>query len=630
MLASGASAIFTLNVTNASSGIFQVGVTSISINNPIRFAFINTTTTVIYNTQSSVISNTNNVYVANNTLVSLNSTITDTDLKNATVNVSLINSTINEAVLTLIDEYWVNDSIIADKGDTNGFVNLTITAYDNAGIVNNSINMTVAIDATPPSQPANFTNATEPFINSVYVSWIASWNGSADPNNGSGINHYQIEQTNDSFNYLTVPRDIINASDIRTGYEPDASWFTNWVPSEVVGGVSCTECHALPQHSGVGNFWVKYNQSFLYIIVHVPDNDSTMDDSIQVAFDNVSGATAPQPYDILYDLSEDNILTSYTGNGTAWNASNTTAAAHFVNGTGTHAPRYEIRIPLNEIGNPVNNTVINFYFATTKSNESGFNEITTHYPLFANTINPSTWKTITYRNFTDYVSIANTTSTDYIIQNLIGSYRYSFSVRAIDNVGNIGNRSVPLMLETSEIPTYNVSGYLLNTLGNGVSGLVEITGIVFSVVSSNSDGSYTMFAHPNDTSSLLGRAPGYEPNSTVIITINGTDLFDVNITLTDDTAPTVTSNTNDVIVAKGTAPLLNATITDLGTGVKDATVNVSAINSSINEAILDLNAYGFWTNDSIIADKATSGFVNITITAYDTIPSPHCYIYKER
>ncbi len=145
-LNAGASKVFTLNVTNTSSGTFRVNVTA-TARNSSQFGYINTTTTVTDITPPSVTSNTNNAYVANDTFVSLNASITDTDtgVKNATVNVSQINSTINAAVLTLTGGYWVNNSIIADKV-TSGFVNLTITAYDNAGNVNSSVNMTVQVN----------------------------------------------------------------------------------------------------------------------------------------------------------------------------------------------------------------------------------------------------------------------------------------------------------------------------------------------------------------------------------------------------------------------------------------------------------------------------------------------------
>ncbi len=93
----------------------------------------------------------------------------------------------------------------------------------------------------------------------------------------------------------------------------------------------------------------------------------------------------------------------------------------------------------------------------------------------------------------------------------------------------------------------------------------------------------------------------------------------INMTVwSDATSPDVTSNTNNIIVLNNSLLTLNATISDLGSGVKNATVNVSAINSTINEAILN-NVSGFWINNSIIADKVTSGFVNLTITAYDNV-----------
>jgi len=108
--------------------------------------------------EPSVISNTNNIWVANGSTVVLNATITDSlsGIKNSTVNVSLINSTINEAVLTKQagTDYWINESIIADVGDTGGLKNLTITAYDNVSNCNNTVNITVGIDENAPSVTA--------------------------------------------------------------------------------------------------------------------------------------------------------------------------------------------------------------------------------------------------------------------------------------------------------------------------------------------------------------------------------------------------------------------------------------------------------------------------------------------
>ncbi len=95
-----------------------------------------------------VTSNTNNLISPNGSFLTLNATINDAfpGVNNATVNVSAINSTINEAMLTLTGDYWINTAIIADRGQSTEFMNLTITAYDYSGNANNSINMTAWIE----------------------------------------------------------------------------------------------------------------------------------------------------------------------------------------------------------------------------------------------------------------------------------------------------------------------------------------------------------------------------------------------------------------------------------------------------------------------------------------------------
>ncbi|WP_445475228.1 NosD domain-containing protein [Methanococcoides methylutens] len=88
--------------------------------------------------------------------------------------------------------------------------------------------------------------------------------------------------------------------------------------------------------------------------------------------------------------------------------------------------------------------------------------------------------------------------------------------------------------------------------------------------------------------------------------------------LIDTTEPVVIVNTPiDLWVNNGTVLYLNATITDVGSGVKNATVNVSGINDTINTAVLTNTADNYWTNDSIIVNTSNSGLQNLTITAYN-------------
>lgn len=197
-------------------------------------------TMVVDGTPPSVTSNTNNVYVLNGTLLTLNATITDalSGVKNATVNVSAVNSTINNAVLTIQGGFWLNTTIIADRGATNGFRNLTITAYDNAGNRNNSINMTVWITMPPniTSWGNNFTNDNtllfdvplDTSVNfnvtanqSVNYSW--TYNG-ADQN--QNFNNFTKQFTSLGLNYINATVNNTNG----TGYK---NWTINVVPATI-------------------------------------------------------------------------------------------------------------------------------------------------------------------------------------------------------------------------------------------------------------------------------------------------------------------------------------------------------------------------------------------------------------
>jgi len=117
---------------------------------------------------------------------------------------------------------------------------------------------------------------------------------------------------------------------------------------------------------------------------------------------------------------------------------------------------------------------------------------------------------------------------------------------------------------------------------------------------------------------------GFEGNC--ILTINATDdagkanTSEKITVVVDDLAPRVTANPtvypdNQNAARNGSLITLNATIIDLGVGIKNATVNVSQINSSFGDIQLT-NISGFWINDSVIV-MALEGTYYLNITAYD-------------
>ena len=86
----------------------------------------------------------------NGSLITLNASISDTGagVKNATVNVSQINSSFGDIQLTNINGFWINDSVIVMAPDGTYFLN--ITAYDNAGNMNGAVNLSVKVDNIYP------------------------------------------------------------------------------------------------------------------------------------------------------------------------------------------------------------------------------------------------------------------------------------------------------------------------------------------------------------------------------------------------------------------------------------------------------------------------------------------------
>ncbi len=86
----------------------------------------------------------------NGTIITLNATITDTGfgVKNASVNVSSLNSSLSVIYLTNVSGYWMNNSITVNAGD--GVYLLNITSHDNVGNMNTGARLSVTVDNIPP------------------------------------------------------------------------------------------------------------------------------------------------------------------------------------------------------------------------------------------------------------------------------------------------------------------------------------------------------------------------------------------------------------------------------------------------------------------------------------------------
>lgn len=158
----------------------------------------------------------------NGTAITLNATITDeiSGIKNASVNTSLLNTSIDTIWLNKVSGFWINNSVVINARD--GIYRLNITAYDNAGNINNTEQFTVTVDNTPPTiescqtaYPLGFTaakNGTNIILNATISDLLGGVKNASV--NASQINSSMDEVTlypdNGSWTNSSV---IVNAFD---------------------------------------------------------------------------------------------------------------------------------------------------------------------------------------------------------------------------------------------------------------------------------------------------------------------------------------------------------------------------------------------------------------------------------
>lgn len=362
------------------------------------------------------------------------------------------------------------------------------------GTISNLIVNAILSDITPPTAPTDLNSSA------VLSDLIALfWNASTDPDDP--VAQYTIEKTNESFLFGNGRTAINATNNYTTGYESDAYWFTmkNNAP------VNCDTCHT-GANSGrdnwTANFWIKYDSTYLYLAAHMADNDTDSgDDGISILFDvNKTGGTAPQTDDRNCKLYEDNTTEFKKGNGTGWVLQNpaNSSFAYSVKGSGGKGPRYELRIPLAEIGNPGNGSTIRWMFKNECTNGTDFLIRDANFPKTGDNGNPtneddpSTWSTITFRNGYAYDTVGTTTlaETYYTAMNLISQYRYNFTVKATDSNGNTGPRSNYYNVTTSHDQGYAVSGYVKTPLGIFIPDAVVFIGHYY--VLTDSTGKFTL------------------------------------------------------------------------------------------------------------------------------------------
>ena len=318
-------------------------------------------------------------------------------------------------------------------------------------------------------------------------------------------------------------------------------------------------------------------------------------------------------------------MLTYSGNGSGWvfNGSLTNISA--VKGAGSLAPRAEVAIPLSEIGNPTNGSVVRFMFGVHCTNGSDFVQRGEHFPETSDHFNPSTWALLTYRNAPQWDPFGNTTGNSFWALNLSANFRYSFSAYAIDNSSNVGARSDTLVVQTSDRLGFNINGYVKSVVGVGIANAIveeieyheisDATG--YYLLHNLTNGSYSIYAtYGNHISgSVWGNVSGADVNN-VNMTLNNLNvtisnvsaLYNVSLFQSVTIYPIGTDNDSDVLIWNSN-------------GTSDPRVTFS--NSTGQFAFIsngsDVGTY--WYNISVDDGFGSTDMVNFSIAVGNVGPS---------
>jgi hypothetical protein len=451
--------------------------------------------------------------------------------------VSAINSTLNEVILIKQDgDYWTNATIIADRGATSGWVNLTITAYDNVSLVNNTVNMTVGIDENP-------TSVTAITVGQWYANGSVATLNASITNGGAGVKNatVNVSAINSTLNEVILVKQ-------------DGDYWTN---TTIIADRGDT--------SGLQN-----------LTITAYDNVSNVNNTVNMT---VGIDTMPPVVTAIEPIG------SHVSNGSALELNVSVTDEH----SGVNASAVWVNV------SNINNTLGNFSL-----NRIGTSDYW-NGSIIVNTTNEGTQNLTVYA----YDNVSNCNSS----VNLTAGRDFAPpSVTAVTVGQWYANNSV--MTLNASI-TDELSG-----VKNATVNVSAINSTLNEVILIKQDGDYwtnaTIIADRGNTAVLQNLTiTAYDNVSLANNTVNMT----VGI---DENEPVVTAITVGVWTANNSVVTLNASITDSQAGVKNATVNVSAINSTLNEVILIKQDGDYWTNATIIADIPTTATKNLTITTYDS------------
>ncbi|MBP1907846.1 PGF-pre-PGF domain-containing protein [Methanolobus bombayensis] len=595
-------------------------------------------------------------WVNNGSTLNLNLSAVDigganaSNISTVTVNVSLVNST-TTAILSNIGgtDYWYNNSLLVSSSE--GSIDLQIEASDNAGNVNNSVNLTLKVDNTNPVVSNESVVYTSGF-NAVNRNETVLLNFTAidvtSDLNLSAVN-INVSNLNSSLNWETMTPAVGNNFTLSVIID-NSSTGTAVVPISVADNATNTNTsqsisvvldNSGPLVTGVtpdGSQWLT-NGSTIDINVSSTDIGDAGVQNLMVDISSVNATGTANLANLAGDYWTNSSLTVLTANeGTidlpvsAYdNLSNLNNSVNLTIKVDNSAPVFTTNESVYPGGmNAINNGGTVTLNVTVSDAYSGVNVSTVQ--VNATGINSSLgWETLALASGDDFTLdvIVNTSSSGTVI----------LPVRAADNL-SMWNTSASISVEIdvaepTVTPVSPISSMWFkdgDVLDLNASIVDAGTGVKNATVTLNNVNASTLaiLEHGGsnywiNNSLIVDSSSEGTINLTVVTYDNATNFNNsVNLTINvDNTIPAVSSElaaypSGFNVVKSGGTVLLNFTATDATSGLNTSAVmiNVSNLNSSLNWETMS-SAGGDDFTLSVIVDNSSTGNAVVPISVAD-------------
>ena len=277
--------------------------------------------------------------------------------------------------------------------------------------------------------------------------------------------------------------------------------------------------------------WVR-NATILSGYADGEDNDNKNNDDtfeLMLDFNNDNLTTI----DLKYKLNEGGTVTATKWTGSAWNPESTNAVGVVVGGGVAGAIQYEMQIPISELTNFSNENTFKFAMRRTCTNLNP--DVESYYPqTLINDSDATLWTEMTLRSETQYKYLGNTTNSEYISTGLDNFTWYKHKFTTIN--GTEESIAVYSSDTTNPLAHYNISGTIFHSNGSVFPNatVYSVNGFIGEATTTDENGAYSGENFHNGSYTIYANATGYFLNSTSI-TINGTDLTNINLTLIQQT-----------------------------------------------------------------------------------------------